>query len=464
MNPVRFAWPAPGGPVQHASAHGSIRIGREPNGVYAMLVDLDSDLGHLSAVVALEPRQGASLEHLTAGQVVAAPAEFSPVIEQADQYASQLDAAAVQRGTSAAVVRTAKLYLRAHLGDDRARYAIDQAVAAAQQGDPIAAQKVRLIRTAREFARQVLGVQVTGNLFGHLGTALEHAARSIGREASTLDHKVLRPVEHAIKRWGPMILSDIQGVISFIPGIGAGEAILKGGGVLSIAVHAAYGAIPIPPGIRPICDTVLDVVMELVRNPKHLASVGLAVIRDRLPKGLPQQIFDTLVRIVGKHHPILKTTESLAAHAVGQYTAGQGPNLVHAVGTVIPPEIAAHLSKLPDPSIEFASIHKIAPQFAVNPADAPLLLEHAQRMTGMTLEPAHARALTVSLAQAATDEAAHAAQLRIAQRHYEQPRVEGTGPPAALAIQVSPDGQAARVHASDALSGVAQTVHPGAAL
>lgn len=481
-------WPEPGAAVRHADAHGTFRVSREPNGVYAALVDLDTQLGHISAVIALDPSQGASLEHMTHGGVITPPPELGPVVDQADQYAAQLDAAAIQRGTAPAVLRVAKLYLRAHLGDERAKESIHGAVEAAKAGDPSAAQQVRLIKTAREFAREVVGVQVTGNLFGHLGSALSHAVKSIGHDITHpgqmihgavqdvvhFDRRILKPTLHALKQWGPMILSDLQGVISMIPGIGtgisaaisAGVAILSGGGLLSVAIHAAYGAIPIPPGIRPICDVVLDTVMELVKHPKNLVDAGLAVMRDRLPKGLPQQIFDTLIHIVAKHHPVLKATQSVAAHAIGQYTAGEGPNLTHAVSTVLPPEVAGHLAKLPDPSVQFASIHKIAPHFAINPHDASMLIAHAQRASGVELDPDHARALAVGVAQAAVANAQQQAALRVAQRQFVQPRVPppSGAPPASLAIQVSPDGQAARVHASDALSGVAQTVAPGAAL
>jgi hypothetical protein len=467
MNVGSMQTPAP--PVD-----GTIRVVREPLGGFALLVDLPTALGHLSARVALEPEHGATLAALTQGQAVGAPPVFGTVAGQADAYAAQLDAAAAARGTAPAVLRAAKFWLRAKLGDTRAKSAIDRAMAAAQGGDPEAQKKLRLIRTARAFAREILGAQVTGSFLGHLGTSLEHAARSIGRDAGRFDHHVLRPVMRAVRRWGPMILSDMQGLVSLVPGIGTGisaaigaaEAIVQGGGPLAIAIHTAYGAVPIPPGLRPVTDVVLDTVLEFVRHPKHLVDVGIAAARDRIPKGLPQEIFDTLMRIVVKHRPVIKAAESMAGHVVGQYTQGLGPSLARSVSTAVGPEVAAHLARLPDPGLHFQSIHRIAPHFAVNPADAALLVMHGQRAAEIALDPAHTQALTVAVAQAAIDHAKEAAALRVAQQHYLQPRVAPPAgqQPAELGIQVSPDGQAARMHASPALAPTAQTISPGAAL
>lgn len=134
---------------------------------------------------------------------------------------------------------------------------------------------------------------------------------------------------NTIKKMAEQDLSMAQSVISLIPGvgtgvsaaIGAGLAALEGGSPLAIAIRTAYGAIPIPPGIRQVTDVVLDAVLALLEHPGDLSEVAIQVARDRVPSGLPRDVFDTLVNVVARKMPIHKMVGSLADHYVHQYAS-----------------------------------------------------------------------------------------------------------------------------------------------
>ena len=466
--------PAPG-PAAQSTAHGTFQVTRAADGEYYGTIDLDTALGHIAATVHLHREHGALLEHLTQGAVIAAPGHFDAVGQTADAMEAQLATAAAAQNIAPEVLHLARLYIKAHLGDQRAKAHIHHAVEAAKAGDPHAIHETKVLHTARHFARRVLGQQLTGAFLGNLGRTLEHSVHDLGRDVGQVERragKIVRTVGRDVKRWGPMIVSDIQGVVSMIPGIGTGissaistaMAVLHGGGPISIALHAAYGAIPIPPGIRPITDKVLDTVFEFVKHPSQFIDAGVGVARDRIPAGLPREVFDTLVRVLGHHHHVVHAPEALARHAIGQYTHGHAPNLALGLAHLVPPAIAEHLAALPDPSIAFKSIHDIAPHFAVNPHDAEAIMAHAQAAAGVSLPPEHVAALVQGVQTAVQAQAEHAAAMRVAQQAHLAPRIDAAEPRAQIAVQVSPDGASARIHASSSLADVAQTVHAGAVL
>jgi hypothetical protein len=127
-----------------------------------------------------------------------------------------------------------------------------------------------------------------------------HIVKDVGKALSSVTH-VLKPIADI----GKQILSAAQGVISLIPGIGtgisaaisAGLAALSGGSPLEIALKTAYGAIPIPPGVRNITDIALDAVLTLLRTGR-VEDAALQAARNRLPKGIAQDVFDTLAHLV----------------------------------------------------------------------------------------------------------------------------------------------------------------------
>lgn len=121
-----------------------------------------------------------------------------------------------------------------------------------------------------------------------------------------------------------------QGVISLIPGIGTGISaaisvgvgILDGGGALDIAIEAAYGAIPIPAGIRQITDAVLGAILQLIHNPHNLTDALLAGARNAVPAGMARDVFDTLANLVVKKMPITKAAGQLVDSYVQRYAPG----------------------------------------------------------------------------------------------------------------------------------------------
>jgi hypothetical protein len=127
-----------------------------------------------------------------------------------------------------------------------------------------------------------------------------------------------------------MVTDDVkmaQGVVSLFPGIGtgissalsAGMAILDGGGPLEFAIKTAYGAIPIPVGIRTITDGVLDGVLSLATKGASLTDAAVAAVRDAVPNGFPREVFDTLANLVVKKHPPAQVAGELLGHYVGQF-------------------------------------------------------------------------------------------------------------------------------------------------
>jgi hypothetical protein len=157
-------------------------------------------------------------------------------------------------------------------------------------------------------------------------------------------------------------ISEAQGVISLIPGIGSGvsaalsaaEGLLAGGAPLEIAIRAAYGALPIPPGVRDITDMVLDAVLKIIQG-GSITDAALAIARDRIPSGIPRDVFDTLVNVVAKHQPIVKAAGQLAGHYVAQYTQGLASAVEHGLSSAVTPLAAQILRRLPDASTKFAS-------------------------------------------------------------------------------------------------------------
>jgi hypothetical protein len=239
---------------------------------------------------------------------------------------------------------------RAHAGDVDAQAFIRAVVDDARRGH------VRAGAWADELADAqrdlILVIFDTGgfDLFKSIGDA----AKAIGNEAD----KIVKP----LGGWSG-VLSDVQGVVSMIPGIGTGisaaigaaSAIIGGGGPLVIALKTAYGAIPIPPGIRNLTDGALDAIIALVKG-DNITDAALAVIRDQLPEGIARQAFDTLAHVVagavshGKAPPIQHAPAQLQSHYSMQYTQGLGAAVAHGLNTIVPPAAAAKLVRAVPPA------------------------------------------------------------------------------------------------------------------
>jgi len=192
----------------------------------------------------------------------------------------------------------------------------------------------------------------------------------------------------ATERIGKQQLSIAQGVVSLIPGVGtgisaaisAGLAVLEGGGPLEVAIRTAYGAIPIPPGIRQITDTVVDTVLKIAFHHESLTDVVVNVARDQIPDGLPRHVFDTLINIVVHHQPVARVAGGLLDHFVKQYApAGVGLDLPRALAgaashlpnvfAALPPGLThipplPHLPALPPHAPQAPHAAHVAPPFA----------------------------------------------------------------------------------------------------
>lgn len=158
---------------------------------------------------------------------------------------------------------------------------------------------------------------------------------------------------HDIGNVAKVVVDEAQAVVSLIPGIGTGissaiglaEGILHGGGPLEIAIRTAYGAIPIPPGVRHATDVVLDSILALIKGHGNITDAAIAGMRDAVPKGLPQQVFDTLVHIVHKKHPIQKTATAAASHYVTSYTQGPAAAVAQTAASQLSPAVVHALSR-----------------------------------------------------------------------------------------------------------------------
>jgi len=160
----------------------------------------------------------------------------------------------------------------------------------------------------------------------------------------------------ALKRMVTDDLHTFEGVASLIPGIGtgissaldAGLAALDGGSPIEIALHAAYGAIPIPPGIRNVTDAVLAAVLELAHG-GNVTDVALAAARDRIPSGLPRDVFDTLAHLVIKRVPLRQAAGALASHYVDRYLPHGATHVLDGAASRLR-SLAPHLGTL-DPKL-----------------------------------------------------------------------------------------------------------------
>jgi hypothetical protein len=184
--------------------------------------------------------------------------------------------------------------------------------------------------------------------------------------ATAIQHGDFKTLEKIVKQQ----LSMAQGVISLIPGIGtgvsaaisAGLAILDGGGPLEIAIKTAYGAIPIPPGIRQATDIVLDTVLDIAFHHANLTDVAIHAARDEVPAGIPRDVFDTLINLVVKKQPIIRVAGGLLEHFVSQYAPA-------GIGLDLPKALAKATDHLPG---VFTALPHIAAATGVHAPGSPL--------------------------------------------------------------------------------------------
>jgi hypothetical protein len=235
-----------------------------------------------------------------------------------------------------------RIVMRARLGDLSAKQFIRGVVSAVRNGVAGARAIGDALLTAKRLVAHVMDTPFR----------LAEQIPGIGKAIHTISpfHQI-EEVTSAIqqgdfRRLGKLVKEDLslaQAVVSFVPGVGsgisaaisAGEAVLEGGSPLEIAIHAAYGAIPIPPGIRQVTDAVLDAVLALATRGGDLTDAVIAGARDGVPAGLPRDVFDTLAHLVVKKRPLKTEATALLDHYVKHFTTA---------GVLAPDAIAEALS------------------------------------------------------------------------------------------------------------------------
>jgi hypothetical protein len=244
-----------------------------------------------------------------------------------------LAAQVLPASTRKTIEQAAHIVLRAKLGDLDARQFIRTIRSAAKGGVSAARHIGDALLDASQFVAKTIDVPALLADKAGLGGLVRAVSplEGFGQMMNALQHgdfdRLKKIAEHQ--------LSNMQGVASLVPGIGsgvsaalsAGLAVLHGGAGLEIAIRTAYGAIPIPPGIRDVTDGVLDAVIGFIRNPHNLTEVAIQVARDRLPAGIARDVFDTLVHIVVQHHPIQKEAGALLDHYVSKYAGSVAGDL-----------------------------------------------------------------------------------------------------------------------------------------
>ena len=286
-----------------------------------------NDLGH---------NLGHTLEHVAEGAFNAAAKAATGIAQPAFDIVHHVAATGMHliaqqlpflpEGARKAIESASRIVMRARLGDIKAKDFIHGIIHAVKSGVNGARKIGDALLTGSRLVAHVLDVpmRIMEHIPGVGGVMKNFSPFEKFAKMTTL---VQRGDFSGLKK---MVTDDVkmaQGVISLFPGIGtgissalsAGMAILDGGGPLEIAIKTAYGAIPIPPGVRTITDAVLDGVLTLATKHGSLTDAVLAAARDAVPNGFPRQVFDTLANLVIKHRPIAKVAGDLLNHYVGQY-------------------------------------------------------------------------------------------------------------------------------------------------
>ncbi len=357
-----------------ALAEGTFRVVMTRGRQVLTVIDLpDSALGPLHLVFAVSPRSmiassfgtgsifssvAHAVEHAEHGLEKAAESTFNAASTAATTLARPaFDIARDAAATGASLVAhvpfvppsernrieaASRTILRARLGDINARQFVHAIGQAAKAGVREAQHAGDALLTGTRIVGRVLDAPLSlVDRIPKVGGVLHSLDPFVKMDHMTaaLQRGDFKAIEHMIENDAKMA----QGVISLIPGIGtgisaaisAGTAILEGGGALDIAIQTAYGAIPIPPGIREVTDAVLESVIRLIRHPHDLTDAVITGARNAVPSGLPRDVFDTLAKIIFHHMPITHVAEEVVGSYVKRYAGDIVPAAVtDAVGKV----------------------------------------------------------------------------------------------------------------------------------
>jgi hypothetical protein len=343
------------------------------------------------------------------------PADVADLVRQVDAGVQVIDAAlgSVRSPSAAATALIAGSY--------RWREAWEQFMAHAPGWFDAAAQMDRAESYARQLGAWIdafakVGIVVPppmsvttsgfdlGQAFQDVAHGVEQVVAHPDKVIADVAHGVEQVVAHpdkaiadigrALRPVADTFLSVAQGVVSLIPGIGTGisaalgaaQAVIDGGGPLEVAIRTAYGAIPIPIGLRSVTDPVVDAIIALAGH-KSIEETALYVIRDRLPSGFPRDVFDTLAHVLEKAIPIVKSPDHVRQHMVNSFVHGPEHGVQQGMRRHVPPEVAAHLHRLPPMHARFPSVARPGVRGAI--ASVTLNADHrtapappAPRVTG----------------------------------------------------------------------------------
>jgi hypothetical protein len=222
--------------------------------------------------------------------------------------------------------------MRAKLGDLTAKQFIRTIGTAAKAGVKSAQQVADSLIDASKIVAKAAEVPIMMPMPG----AAALGAFSPLEQYQKLISAVQKGDFHALERIAKEDLSFAQGLASVVPGIGtgisaalgAGLAALEGGNPLEVAVRTAYGALPIPASARQMTDIALDTALAFVAHPHSLTDVGVQVARDRVPAGMPRDVYDTLVQLIVRRIPLQKAGAAMVDHYVSQYASALGAQRV----------------------------------------------------------------------------------------------------------------------------------------
>jgi len=224
-----------------------------------------------------------------------------------------------------------RMIMRAHLGDVTAQKFIRDVGNAAKAGQHAAQKAGDAFIDAHKAMLHVLDTPMA-LLASKLPPQVGGVIRGIDplQKLDKMADKLKKGDFEGLKKDIESDAKAAQGVISLIPGIGTGISaaigvgvgILEGGGAIDVAITAAYGAIPIPAGIRQITDAVLGAVLSLIHHPHDLTDALIAGARNAVPAGVPRDVFDTLANLIFHHMPVAKAAGKLVDTYVERYAGG----------------------------------------------------------------------------------------------------------------------------------------------
>ena len=247
----------------------------------------------------------------------------------------------------------------------------------------------------------VAGVHVTVGFDLFNPSSYHEVVDNPGKVAAQAAQNLTHPdqlVRNAAHSLGPVLdvakflASNTAAIVSLVPGLGtpissaisSGLALLEGGSPLDIAIHAAYGLIPIPPGLKNVTDVVVDALVALLDHPQDIGDAMMAGLRkatlDHVPdfaRGIAGQVFDTLAHLIlqavgGKPTMAVSQKPLAAVHAKALQAAHKAGAPLPKTIALVSPTSKAHLALHFGMAIKAGAVPSIPPPKKAIPFPAHL--------------------------------------------------------------------------------------------